>query len=114
MIKPAFENRLREQRLRLGLSSPDLARVVGTSAQTVCRLETNDQPLTLAWIARFSDALGCSPADILPLSFLPLDTSEETIEFLKTELNKRNSTIADLERRLNLIRDVADIWGHNA
>lgn len=113
MTKPALENRLREQRHRKGLSSPELAQIVGTSAQTVCRMETSDQPLTLAWIKRFADALGCDPCDILPVSFLRRDTGEDQINFLRTELRKRNAKIADLERRLSLIRDAADIWGEH-
>jgi transcriptional regulator with XRE-family HTH domain len=116
MTRPAPSNRLREHRRRLGLTATAVSKLLGTSAQTVCRIETGEQTLTLAWINKFAEALKVHPEDVLPLSDdIPrrdeiITSLREEVYFLKSELLGRDRKIMELERRLTLIRDQIEGW----
>lgn len=43
----------------------ELAEIVGTTPQTIQRLETNNMTVSVDWLFRIADALGLSPADLL-------------------------------------------------
>ncbi len=60
-------NRLRDLRLAKGWSQDDLARRAGTSNQMISMLERGKRGLSLAWMQRLAKALGCEPADLLPV-----------------------------------------------
>jgi transcriptional regulator with XRE-family HTH domain len=119
MTRIVAVNRLREHRQRLGLSSVHVAELVGTSPQTVCRLEMGNMTLSLAWINRFAEALQVKPSDILPTAEVEPDKDSiiaslrEQIHHLNTRLLLRERKIAELERRLTLIHDQAEIWGED-
>jgi transcriptional regulator with XRE-family HTH domain len=57
--------RIRELRKRRGLTLKDLALRIGTTPQTVQRLETANMTVSTDWLERISAALGVRPVDLL-------------------------------------------------
>ncbi len=67
-------NRIKEWRLRRGLSMQALAERAGTSRQQVHKLERGERRLTEEWMRRVADILDCAPADLLaPSKNAPVD-----------------------------------------
>lgn len=64
-------NRLKELRLRAGLSQGKLAEAVGTTAQQIGRLEMGSRQLSQNWMERLAKPLGCRPADFFPDAAAP-------------------------------------------
>lgn len=56
-----FPNRIRELREARGLTLDQLAQAVGTTNQQVSHLELGKRELTVAWLRRLADVLGCHP-----------------------------------------------------
>ncbi len=65
-MSSAIGERIKQQREKRNMKQHELAQAVGTSAQTISRLETGTRQITEVWIAKLSSALGCSAADLLP------------------------------------------------
>jgi len=57
--------RIREVRKRRSLTLQALAERVGTTPQTIQRLETNNMTVSVDWLLRIAEALDLSPADLL-------------------------------------------------
>jgi transcriptional regulator with XRE-family HTH domain len=57
--------RIREFRVRRGLTQAELAERVGTTAATVSRLETNTMTVSTDWLERFAAVLGVHPAELI-------------------------------------------------
>lgn len=64
-----MQNRIREQRERLGWSQERLAVAAGTSTQQISRLERSDRGLTDEWLGRLSVAMGVRKADLISDAF---------------------------------------------
>ena len=60
------QNRIRETRIRLGLTQAALAERVGASAQQISKLEKGERGLDLDWMRRLAVALRCRMVDLLP------------------------------------------------
>lgn len=60
-----MKTRIRELRKRRGLTLQQLADIVGTTAQTVQRLETANMTVSTDWLERFADAFGIHAADLI-------------------------------------------------
>lgn len=60
-----MKTRIRELRKRRGLTLQQLAELVGTTAQTVQRLETANMTVSTDWLERFAEAFGVHPADLI-------------------------------------------------
>lgn len=60
--------KIRDIRKRKGLTMQALADAVGTSQQQIDRLEKGHRKLTLDWLERLAQALGCSVLELLPPS----------------------------------------------
>jgi transcriptional regulator with XRE-family HTH domain len=67
-----FPNRINELRRAAGLSQEALANLLGTSKMNVSRYETGKQDLTVEWMRRFAEALGCEAAELLSDSDNPM------------------------------------------
>jgi transcriptional regulator with XRE-family HTH domain len=71
-------NRIRELRDAAGLTQQDLAGRVGTSSVQIGRLEKGERRLTLEWLHKISQALECSPAELISNRVL-VDPTDEVI-----------------------------------
>jgi transcriptional regulator with XRE-family HTH domain len=60
-------NRIKELRIDKDMTSRTLAKLIGTSAPHMTRLESGKTPLSLGWIRKIADALAVSPNDIVDL-----------------------------------------------
>lgn len=60
-----MEIRIREFRRRRGLTLQQLATQIGTTAQTVQRLETGNMTVSTDWLERFANIFGVHPADLI-------------------------------------------------
>lgn len=58
-------NRIKELRDEKGLSTYELAALVGTTQPTIHRLETGKRKLTVDWMRRIAEALGVEPSDLI-------------------------------------------------
>lgn len=66
--KTGAGKRLRELREQAGLSRDGLARLAGTSAGQIQKLELEERKLTIQWMARLAPHLNATTADFLPRS----------------------------------------------
>lgn len=60
-----MRNRINELRLARGLSQDQLAKLVGTTRQTIFRLEKNQRRLSDVWLRKLGPALGADPGDLV-------------------------------------------------
>lgn len=60
-----LNNRIRHVRKSKGLTQAQLARLVGSTAATISRLETTDMTLSTKWVERLGVALDILPGDLL-------------------------------------------------
>jgi len=63
------KNRIKQLRNERGISSRELAKMVGTSAPHMSRLERGLSPLSIEWIAKLSGALKVGSHEIIDLPF---------------------------------------------
>ncbi|HYC89087.1 MAG TPA: helix-turn-helix transcriptional regulator [Thermoanaerobaculia bacterium] len=62
---PLFGARLREMRAERGLTQPEIAARIGTSASNISDLERGIKVPTLTTVARLADALDCNVTDLV-------------------------------------------------
>jgi transcriptional regulator with XRE-family HTH domain len=62
---PLFGARLREMRIERGLTQPEIAARIGTSASNISDLERGIKVPTLTTVARLADALDCNVTDLV-------------------------------------------------
>jgi transcriptional regulator with XRE-family HTH domain len=65
-------NRVRELRIKAGLSQDELARRMGTTRSQIAKLERGERRLTDKWIERAAKALGVPMAAIIGAGTVPL------------------------------------------
>jgi transcriptional regulator with XRE-family HTH domain len=70
---------IRAVRKARGFTLKDLANAIGTTPQTVQRLETANMTVSLEWLQRIADALGIQPHLLL----IPLDALPEEEQFIE-------------------------------
>jgi transcriptional regulator with XRE-family HTH domain len=95
-------NRIRDMRLRAGLSQAELAEIVGTTQAQIARLETGERRLTLDWMQRIARALSLQPSALLPTAALA-DVDAKEVELLakfRAMSEPSRTTIIDLARLL--------------
>jgi transcriptional regulator with XRE-family HTH domain len=63
-------NRIKELREERGLSTYQLAALVGTTQPTIHRLETGKRKLTVDWMTKIAGALGVERADLIAPTIL--------------------------------------------
>ncbi len=88
-------NRIGELRAQRRISQQDLAEQIGTSNQQISRLETGKGNLTQEWMRKIADALGVSPADLLPeeerASSKPPPPANDEVRFAGTYMPSQDS-----------------------
>lgn len=62
-----MQSRIREIRKAKGMTLQQVADKIGTTAQTIGRLETGMRTLSIRWVNRIAEALGCDPGELLAL-----------------------------------------------
>lgn len=62
-----IQSRIREIRRAKGLTLQQVADRVGTTAQTIGRLETGMRTLSIDWVRKIADGLGADPSELLSL-----------------------------------------------
>lgn len=77
-----FENRIREQRKRFGLTLKQLGDALGTTPQTVQRLETGNMTVSMTWLLKIARHLEIEVQDLLPQSTSKISRDHE---FLKSQ-----------------------------
>lgn len=65
MTKATVNNRIREFRQKLGLTTRNLAERVDTTGATISRFESGKQSLSQAWLHKIAKALGVSIEELL-------------------------------------------------
>ena len=63
-----MKTRIRYHRKLRRLTQSDVAKLIGTTAATVSRLETADMNVSMAWLQRFADAFGVPVSDLVESS----------------------------------------------
>jgi len=63
------QNKIKQLRIKKGLSSADLAELIGTSRPHMSRLENGKSPLDADWILKISAALEVPTTDVADVSF---------------------------------------------
>jgi transcriptional regulator with XRE-family HTH domain len=64
-VEVSMKNRIRQYRQRRGMTLKNLADAIGTTPQSVSRLETGNMTLSTDWLVRFASALRVHPTDLL-------------------------------------------------
>jgi transcriptional regulator with XRE-family HTH domain len=80
-----FRTRIRELRKISGLTLKELADSMGTTPQTVQRLETDSMTVSMEWIFRFAQALRVQPSELLSDPLARPATPEELFIWSVTE-----------------------------
>ncbi len=62
---PDLRTRLRELRKARGWNQTYVAKALGTTAQTISRLETNVMTVSTDWLVKFADLFGVSPSELI-------------------------------------------------
>jgi len=65
MATDGKKNRIAERRRAVGLTQVKLAELLGTTGNSISRLENGDTRLNLEWMERIAKVLGCEPADLI-------------------------------------------------
>jgi transcriptional regulator with XRE-family HTH domain len=60
-----MQNRIKDYRKKLAMTQTELAAIVGTTPQTISRLETGSITLSTDWLARLAQVFRIDPADLL-------------------------------------------------
>lgn len=62
---PHPPNRLRELRVRAGLTQAQLAEPLGVGHTTIAKLEASERGLDIGWMEKLAPLLGCEPWEFL-------------------------------------------------
>lgn len=74
--------RLKELRLKLGLSQERLAEMVGTSQPQIKRLESGERSMSRRWAERLAPVLGVQPAELV-FDRARVPANDESVELAK-------------------------------
>ncbi len=98
-----FGQRLRETRIRAGLSQSDLEEVSGIPKARLSRYENGHVAPSIQTLERLAKALGVSEASLLGDERAPLEAFFQA-------LNERGIRIASVEQASKLANAVADVY----
>jgi transcriptional regulator with XRE-family HTH domain len=90
---PRHPHFIKEWRAHRALTQPQLAERLGTSKQSISRIEKGEQPYTQESLEALAQALDCTPADLisrdprqepdLPIFDLPMSDKERVRDFIR-------------------------------
>lgn len=60
-----YKTRIRFLRKKKGMTLQEVAKLAGTSAQTIQRLETDKMTVSVDWLNRIAEALQVSPRSLI-------------------------------------------------
>ncbi len=87
---------IRDFRKARGLTLTQLAGLIGTTPQTVQRLEADTMTLSLDWLEKIARALGTQPASLLiPMGSHPVD--EQFLEAVRAGLIRSRRHVPDIK-----------------
>lgn len=89
------KTRIRERRKALGMTLKDLAIAIGTTPQTIQRLETGTMTVSLEWMGKIATALGTTPAELLH-NVEPTPEEARAIEAIRQELVRSRRHVPDI------------------
>ncbi|MBR9780843.1 MAG: helix-turn-helix transcriptional regulator [Rhodospirillales bacterium] len=75
-------SQIKARRHMLGLTLAELAEAIGTTPQTVHRLERDDVSITVEWVEKLAKALNCHPSYLVGWDSPP-DLPEDEADLLK-------------------------------
>lgn len=78
-----MQNRIREIRLKKGMSQKDLPDFIGITQAQVARIETGKRSFNFDFLPVLAKALGCKPYELLPLEWQPATISDADLQLLK-------------------------------
>ncbi len=84
MIK--LQNRLKETRLKQGLSQKKLADIIGTSQQQIDLLEKSERKISIEWLDKLAKGLKVDPISLLPAQWDKRDSSKEIDKELLSDI----------------------------
>lgn len=90
-------NRIKELREAIGLSQAELARMANVTPSALNKVELGSRGLDQQWMRRLAPLLGVTPAELLPLSDMPLvltDDERELIARLRAADSKTRDTFS--------------------
>lgn len=98
-------NRIREKRKEIGITQDELAKRMGlTSKSTICKVETGKEDnLTLDRVAKYAEALGCSPHYLMGWDEKEAEPSHENAVMLATVM--KSATMAYYIKKINALSD---------
>lgn len=80
-------NQIRKLREAKGLTLEQLARAVGTTNQQISHLELGKRQLTVAWLKKLAEPLGCHPWAIVEPESAPPDPADDDLALRIRGLN---------------------------
>ena len=95
-------NRIRELREAVGISQAELSRRINVTPPALQKVEIGTRKLDQQWMRRIARALGCAPAELLPVEDNPWALSGEEKELI----HRLRSARADDREKLNRVASV--------
>lgn len=88
-----YRTRIRISRKDRGLTLKEVAAAIGTTPQTLQRLETDNMTVSIEWLFKIAKALGVPPSELLVDPGAPARSSEdEFLAMLQAELMRARQT----------------------
>lgn len=104
-------NNIRKFRRARGWSLNELADKVGTTNQQISHLELGKRRLTVDWLMRVADALGCRPTDLAAIDSQVNKREEQLLDLFRSLTPRRQKQVIDLAASLADLKPSANTRG---
>lgn len=102
---PKMTNKIKNARKEKNLTQAELAKKIGTTAQTVSRLEKGDLKLTVSRVQDIAEALGCDPSDLLFATKKGNDIDAKLLETFRDMNSEQKVTMLHFLQSLSLDKE---------